>query len=94
MDSRAQEPCARSRQPLKDRPWHLPARLGSRIWHLDNRLAFGIERLVLGPVVEGEAFDIINERFRRRVLGEDQRVFVQLDVIVSECLRGIGLSDD
>jgi len=53
-----------------------------------------IERLVLGPIVEIHPLDIVDEGFRRRVLGQDQRMIVQFDMVIGEDRRNPGLADD
>ena len=68
------------------------------LWRADRAspraVSVRIERFVLGPVVEGEPIDVVDEGFRRRVLGEDQRVIVELDMIIGEDLRHCGLAHD
>ena len=59
--------------------------LRARVGHLLDRTAIRIKRLVLGPIVEAHAVDVVDEGLRRRVLGEDQLVAVELDVVVREC---------
>jgi hypothetical protein len=82
------------REPLADGARHLPVRLRARIGHFDDRLAFGIERHVLVPVVEGEPVHVVDEGLGRHVVGQDQRVVVHLDVIERVGGRHIGLAHD
>ena len=56
--------------------------------HLGTRPSFRIERLKLFPIVEGEAIDIVDERFRRHVLSQDEPVIGKLEVVVGKRLRG------
>ena len=70
----------------------LTVRLGTRIRQFVDGLAVGIERLVLGPVVEIQAIDVVDKGLGRRVLGQNQRVILDLDVIVGEGGRHIGFA--
>ncbi len=39
---------------------------------------------MLGPIVEAHAVDIVDKSFRRGVFRQDQRVVVELDVMIYE----------
>lgn len=51
--------------------WNLAMRLGTRVGQFVDRLAFRIERLMFGPVVEGKPVHVIHEGFCGSILGED-----------------------
>jgi len=57
-------------------------RLGARIGQLIYRFAVRKERLMLRPVVEVQAVDVVDERLRRRAFRKDQRMVVEFDVII------------
>ena len=74
--------------------WNLAPRLGARIRQFVDRLAAREERLMLGPVVEIHAVDIVDKSLSRRVLREDQRVVVGFDMIIDKDLWHFRLADD
>ena len=66
----------------------------ARVRHLDDRLTLRIERLMFGPVVEGETVDIVHEGLGRHLFGEQQGMIVKLDVIIGEALRYVAFAHD
>ena len=70
----------------------LTVRLGTRIRQFVDGLAVGIERLVLGPVVEIQAINVVDKGLGRRALGQNRRVILDLDVIIGEGGRHIGFA--
>ena len=66
--------------------WDLSMRLRARVGQFGHMLSIWIQRYMLGPIVEMQPIDVINKGFGRRVLGQDERVILHLDVIVREVL--------
>jgi hypothetical protein len=64
-------------------------RLGTREREFVHVLAMGIWRLVLMPIVKVQAVDVVDERFGRCVLGQDQRVVLDLDMIDFRLARSV-----
>ena len=45
---------------------------------------------MLGPIVEVQPVDIVHKGLGRSVLGENQRMIVEFDMIIGEALRYVG----
>ena len=62
--------------------------------HLDNRLAFGIERLVFSPIVEAHPIDIVDKGFCGSALGKDQIMVRKFNMEIGEDLGNVGFTDN
>ncbi len=73
---------------------NLAKSLGARIGEFDDGAPIGIKRFMLLPIVEIHAIHIVHESLGGRVLGQDQRVVVEFDVIIDEARRRCRFPDD
>ncbi len=49
---------------------------------------------MLLPVVEAHAINVVDKGLGRNALGQDQRLVVELDMVIDEGLRHVGVADD